>query len=125
MKTIIFISTMLLNALLCAQTPSQNPQLNAISPSGTSKKSEGFMQNSLDTWLQNDWEPTQEKLDSEEKVLSTSIEKPLELNATQEESPFKLQTYVDKWKRYNKEREKAPKSPSHVEKINALPAIGK
>lgn len=124
MKTVIFTSTLLLNALLYAQAPSQNPQLNAISPSGTAKK-EGLMQNSLDSWLENDWEPTQEKLDKKEKAHSSASAKPLEHNATQEEDPFKMQTYVDKWKRYNKEKENEPKSPSHVEKINALPAIGK
>lgn len=125
MKTVIFTAIVLLNALLYAQTPSQNPELNTISPSGTSQKSEGFMQHSLDTWLHNDWEPTQKKADNDEKMHSSSSAKSLEHNTTQEEDPFKLQTYVDKWKRYHKEKEKEPKSPSHVEKINALPAIGK
>jgi hypothetical protein len=98
---------------LMAQPPSQNSALNAISPDSNYKHKNTKMQNSLDSWLEDEWKPTQEK---EEKV--TKNEK------KEDNSSFKLQNYVDKWSAYNKEKEKEPKKESHLDKINSLPVIG-
>lgn len=47
----------------------------------------------------------------------------------EDNTPFTLQKYVDKWKSYLEKKEKMnegkPKEPSHVEKMNSLPVIGK
>jgi len=46
-----------------------------------------------------------------------------------DEKPFTLQKYVDKWKVYNENKEKMnegkPKEPSTIDKIQAMPVIGK
>lgn len=48
---------------------------------------------------------------------------------TEDNEPFTLQKYVDKWKDYLDKKEKMnegmPKEPSHAEMISHLPAIGK
>lgn len=43
---------------------------------------------------------------------------------TADDEPFTLQKYVDKWKAYN-DNKPASQEPSHTEKLNSLPAIGK
>jgi len=43
---------------------------------------------------------------------------------TADDEPFTLQKYVDKWKAYN-DNKPASQEPSHTEKVNSLPAIGK
>jgi len=112
MKSIFFI---LLFSTLLAKPPSQNATLNAISPDNNNKK-HGTLQNSLDNWLQNDWEPTQKKIEEKKSTPKKSQES---------NESFKLQTYVDRWEAYNKEKTKEPKKASHVEKLKTLPVIGK
>jgi hypoxanthine phosphoribosyltransferase len=109
MKKIILALTFIVS--LYAQTPSQNSALNSISPSSTEKKSNGAVQKSLDSWFKKDWEPTQKKIEVKEKENN--------------DSSFKLQTYVNKWEKYNKERASQPKKASHVEMLHTLPVIGK
>ncbi|MEA1919434.1 MAG: hypothetical protein U9N52_06290 [Campylobacterota bacterium] len=118
MKNLIYTSLLLANTLLFAQTPSQNSQLNAVSPSKASQKSDAYLQKSLDSWFQEDWEPAQKKSASEKEALHV---KKKESN----ESHFKLQNYVKKWEDYNKQKASEPKKASHVEMLNTLPAIGK
>ena len=103
---------------LLAQAPSQNSALKDISPSGTEKKSNSAMQNSLDNWLKEDWEPTQKKIEAEEKVSHVE-------GKENNDSNFKLQTYVNKWEKYNKKKAKEPKKASHAEMLNTLRVIGK
>lgn len=47
----------------------------------------------------------------------------------EDNTPFTLQKYADKWKSYLEKKEKMnegkPKEPSHIEKINGMPVIGK
>jgi hypothetical protein len=47
----------------------------------------------------------------------------------EDNEPFTLQKYADRWKAYLEVKEKMsagqPKVPSHLEKVNALPVIGK
>lgn len=85
------------------------------------KKTEGkgAMQQSLDTWLEEEWNPTFEN-DPEQ--------------AKQEESAnkhFTLQHYYDKRIKYlesEEEKQEAsgkPKEPAHYEKMESLPVIGK
>ena len=119
MKSIFLVLIFIITLL--AQVPSQNRALNSISPNFTIKKHDTNLQKSLDTWLKDDWEPTQKKIDSDKKALQEK-EKEKEKDNN---SSFKLQTYVDKWSEYNKEKAKEPKKASHIEMLNALPAIGK
>ncbi len=116
MKSILLSSTLVFT--LFAQAPSQNSALKSISPSGSQKNTPSAIQNSLDSWLRDDWEPAQKKNQEKEKSLHV---KEKEKNS----SSFKLQSYVNKWEKYNKEKASEPKKPSHVEMINSLPAIGK
>jgi len=118
-------------------TPSQNSALNAISPSTTASDKHvkyRYIQKETNIWLENEWEPLTEQNESVTK--SNNTHKGSELD-TQEQTikdennntVFTLQHYVDKTERYfeNKKKRDANKSsaPSHVEKINTLPAIGK
>jgi hypothetical protein len=115
MKSIFLVLIFIITLL--AQPPSQNGALNSISPSSHTKEHDNSLQKSLDSWLKDDWEPAQKKVKSEKKVLH--------VKEKEDNSTFKLQTYVDKWSQYNKEKASEPKKPSHVEMINSLPAIGK
>ena len=98
---------------LMAKPPSQNRALNSISPSNNAEK-KGTLQNSLDSWLKDDWEPTQKETKKESLHVKED-----------DNSSFKLQNYVDKWKRYSEKKASKPKKPSHVEMINSLPVIGR
>lgn len=155
-------------------TPSQNSNLQAISPSTTAASQGGAMQRSLDSWLKEEWnprmasEPTENtKKESDGTVVTTKTEptkisvstqtsdgKTVEkvTNATQittttkapdgsvttkteivpldeDNTPFTLQKYVDKWKVYNEKKEKMKegkeKEPANWEKLQKLPGIGK
>ena len=155
-------------------TPSQNSNLQAISPSTTAASEGGAMQRSLDNWLKEEWnplmasEPTENtKRQSDGTIITTKTEpttmsvtaqtadgKNIEkmTNATQittttqapdgsvttkteivpldeDNTPFTLQKYVDKWKVYHENKAKMnegkPKEPSHIEKMKSLPVIGK
>ncbi len=104
---LLIVSTL----ILMAQAPSQNRALNAVSPSGT--HSNGSMQNAFDDWLKDDWKPTQKKIQEKENKKENNS------------SSFKLQDYVDKWEKYNKEKALEPKKASHKEMLDTLPAIGR
>ncbi|HEX5329975.1 hypothetical protein [Sulfuricurvum sp.] len=155
-------------------TPSQNTNLQAISPSGTASSEGGAMQRSLDRWLKEEWNPLMAsqatentKQQSDGTVVTTKTEptkmsvttqtadgKTLEktTSATQittttkapdgsvttktevvpldeDNTPFTLQKYVDKWKDYLGKKEKMnegqPKEPANWEKLQKLPGIGK
>jgi hypothetical protein len=63
---------------------------------------------------------------SSDGTVSTSTEVvPLD----EDNTPFTLQKYADKWKEYLEKKAKMnegkPKEPSHVEQMEALPVIGK
>jgi len=99
-------------------TPSQNPSLNAVSPSVTAtSQSDGAMQKSLDTWTEEEWTPKTEGNSTVQEMHED------------DNSSFTLQKYVDKAGVYLDEKEKEeagkPKQPSHVEKMESMPVIGK
>ena len=99
-------------------TPSQNPALNAVSPSVTAtSEGEGIMQKKLDPWVEEEWSATVEK--------NSTIK---ELNED-EDRPFTIQEYVDKAGVYLNEKEKqkaeGSQKPSHVQEMEHMPAIGK
>lgn len=155
-------------------TPSQNSNLQAISPSTTAVSQGGAMQRSLDSWLKEEWnpmmasEPTENTKKQSDGTVITTKTTPTQMNVTtqtpdgktvqkmtnatqittttktpdgtvttkteivpldEDNTPFTLQKYVDKWKSYLEKKEKLkegqPKEPSHIEKINSLPVIGK
>ena len=148
MKTITYIALPFITLFILSAckssgepTPTQNSALNTISPSNTTKKS-GAMQNSLDSWLHNDWtpnvakdqkiqqkymkkksnNPTKAETKKEEKLIETK-------NKTEytedKERNFTLQEYVDKASVYIKAHEGDKKTPSHKEKMDQMPVIGK
>jgi len=179
MRQILVLSASLLLLGGCAAnntgaTPSQNNNLQAISPSTTASSTGGAMQRSLDEWLKEEWnplmasEPTENtKTQTDGTVITTKTEpttmtvstetsdgKTIQktTNATQittitkapdgtvtttteivplteDNEPFTLQKYADRWKNYLEKKEKMndgkPKEPSHAEMISHLPGIGK
>jgi len=116
-------------------TPSQNTNLQAVSPSGTAETEKGAMQRALDNWLKNEWTPmtatpsVEPTTAPEGKVITTTtaaVAEPVD------EKPFKLQTYADKWKKYHENQAKInegkPKEASNIENIEnieRMPVIGK
>lgn len=101
--------------------PSKNRALLRISPSTTASDDHEeyrYIQKSTNSWIQEEWEPLTEQNQSDTNC-----------NTSDTNSSFTLQYYVNKAGLYleNKKRHDANKTkvPSHTEKINALPAIGK
>lgn len=151
--TLILTTTAAFTLSSCAHSapvaPSQNDALNKISNS-KGKEKKGYMQEGLDTWLENDWVPAvsadakvQEKyMEKREdtKVSSITSQEELEANSSENLStqsqksqvkyveksnkPFTLQEYVDKTEAYMRAR-KTDVNNSHVEKLNSMPVIGK
>ena len=102
-------------------TPTQNDQLNAVSPSGKVSKKKGVLQQSYDAWEKEDWEPNIRE-SPRKKVHANkdaSSEATREANGT-----FTLQHYVDKWGRYLDEKQKQRTEPTQSEKMNSMPVIG-
>jgi hypothetical protein len=117
MKNSIKTITLILTALTlgaCSSgkvvNPSQNSALNSVSSSQKEKK--GAMQESLDNWLNKEWTPIIEK----DEVIKEKY--------SDEKRDFTLQEYVEKSEIYMKESNATTKN-SHVDKINAMPVIGK
>lgn len=91
-------------------TPTQNKELNAISPTNQDKK-DGAMQKSLDNWYEKEWTPSIEKNETIKKMDENKSRN------------FTLQEYVDKAGTYIKNKPKSDE-PSMKEKMDAIPAIG-
>ena len=135
-------------------SPSQNPSLQTVSPSSTAASEGGAMQRSLDAWLKEEWAPmTQSEpvttttkasdgtvvtvtKDSKQVVTTTTAPNGQVVTTTapaepepEDNTPFTLQKYADKWKVYHdnkaKMNEGKPKEPSHVDMMNTLPVVGK
>lgn len=114
-------------------SPAQNNELNSVSPTTLNKKP-GLMQNSLDNWLQNEWEPTVEKdPEIQKKYMKKEVVTQGEENTTStqkikyienKERAFTLQEYVDKAVAYQKAKPNDENS-SHVKQMESLPVIGK
>jgi len=133
-------------------TPSQNTNLQAVSPSGTAVSEGGAMQRSLDSWLKEEWTPLTEttlktttapdgtviQTKTEAAQVTTTTTAPdgkvvittkAVVTEPADEAPFTLQSLADKWKIYHEKQEKLnegkPKEASNVEKLERMPAIGK
>ncbi len=123
---------------LLAVTPSQNSALQAVSPLSSEKEQPGFMQQQLDNWFEKDWEPAQNPSKSESANSSLKAETPdinetnntfVEPKPSDEADSFKLQHYVEKWKKYNEakeqEREGQPPKAYLNDRMETMPVIGK
>ncbi len=122
-------------------TPSQNPTLNALSPSTTAVSEGGVMQRNLDSWLKEEWTPLTTPNAPKSSAPSTENDGVVRVNdggtaqqaavieGAEENSSSGLQKYVDKWKMYHENKEKMnegkPKEASNVENLEKLPVIGK
>lgn len=133
-------------------TPSQNNNLQAVSPSDTAVSEKGAMQRALDNWLKEEWTPltettiktttatdgtvTQIKTETTQVVTTTTAPDGKVVTTTKhvasepvDETPFTLQKYADKWKKYHeneaKLKEGKPKESSHIDYLDRMPAIGK
>jgi len=132
--------------------PSQNKALNSVAGK-TEKKKSGYMQQALDNWLKNEWEPvvagteaptgdTKVEIipneDGSAKLVETdtgvvlkelSVEqvkkqKEVQSKYKEEDRPFTLQEYVDKMSVYNATHT-TDEENSHTNKLNSMPVIGK
>ncbi len=115
-------------------SPSQNKSLQTVSPSTTAVSEGGGMQRSLDAWLKEEWTPMTKTVPVETKttapdgtvVTTTTI---VEVPEPENNEPFTLQKYADKWKVYHENKAKMsegkPKEPSHIEMMGTLPVVGK
>lgn len=132
--------------------PSQNQALNSVSGK-TEKKKSGYMQQALDNWLKNEWEPivagteaptgeTKVKIipneDGSAKLVESDTgvvlkeltaqqverQKEVQSKYKEEDRAFTLQEYVDKMSVYNATHITDEKN-SHVNKISSMPVIGK
>ncbi|MDP3302214.1 MAG: hypothetical protein Q8S36_09645 [Sulfuricurvum sp.] len=111
-------------------SPSQNPSLQAVSPNTAADSQGGTMQRSLDTWLKEEWTPLTAPVATRPKEDATQrVEVDSTASKAEDEKPFTLQSFADKWKVYHeneaKMKEGKPKEASHIDAVNALPAIGK
>ena len=114
-ENIIILSTLMIFGLNgCAidstLSPSQNTELNVVSESQSHK--EGYMQEHLDRWLKNEWEPTVKSVDKKYKKKK------------QKNKSFSIQEYVDKAILYHK-KHPLDENASYYNKLNHLPVIGK
>lgn len=131
-------------------TPSQNQSLNSISPAVKEKSNDGFLQKSYDKWEKEDWEPntapepsapeTPDQSPATQTVTAEPTEAPTPATVSNEEASvtatqtennasktFKMQDYVDKWGLYierKEQKEGNTTTPSNVEKLDTMPAIG-
>lgn len=121
-KKAYFLLPTLLFAVGCtAPSPEMKSELNNVSPAATGKvKEKGFIQNGLDEWLQNEWEPLTSKDSNETNISSNNVSNSSSITKER----FKLQDYVDKWNDYQDARKEQPKEPSHLEKVEEMPVIG-
>ncbi len=120
--------------------PSQNSALLSISPSPTATDEHEeyrYIQKNTNDWLENEWDPlTETKTSDVEKSNSPYNDNHKMIDSdsntsskNEDNSSTGLQYYVDKAAIYieNKEARDAnkTKAPSHVDKVNAMPGIGK
>jgi len=140
MKVTLTITAALSGLLLvgCASregvAPSQNSSLNAVSPSTTATSEGGSMQRSLDAWLKEEWTPLSAPANGANTTSATAVASPSAFSSAltvqpEDNSPFTLQKYADKWKTYHENKEKMkegkPKEASHIEMMQSLPVVGK
>jgi hypothetical protein len=119
--------------------PSQNSTLQSISPSktaGDDHEEYRYMQKNTNEWIENEWEPltegnatvTKNGEDNNTDTKSVTVSNEEEVTGD-DNSSTGLQYYVDKAGVYleNKKKRDAnvTKQPSHVDKVNAMPGIGK
>ena len=91
------------------------------------------MQQNTNKWIKDEWEPLTDSnvTTNEEKKIEevSTVTQSDQTSGDENNSSFTLQHYVDKASLYleNKEKHDANKTkvPSHVNKINTMPAIGK
>ena len=148
MENILNVSKLLISGVVVSSflgcnsvsnpTPTTNEALNNVSNSNAGKEEKGLMQKSLDGWMKSDWdkntkdfkkEQTQKKdeLHVEEENTKSPSKKKIasqKQNVKNKEDTRFLQHYVNKMEYHNKHT-KEDKTPSHVEELNKLPAIGK
>ena len=142
MKTLLIVTILLIFGGCASQnqpTPSKNDALNRISKSSADTEEKGYLQEHLDSWLQNDWEKNTEGFEKsdaqkatskkDEQVRKTDVTKvekketSVEKSSKEEDESFTLQHYVDKIKYYNEHKKSS--GPSHVEELEKMPVIGK
>ncbi|OHE00044.1 MAG: hypothetical protein A2W82_05580 [Sulfurimonas sp. RIFCSPLOWO2_12_36_12] len=115
MKKLLLLIPVAIMLNSCSQVdganPSQNKALNSVSGK-KEKEQSGFMQQSLDNWVKEDWTPRVEK--------DETIKKKNEDDSRN----FTMQEYVDKIAIYNKEQNSTLEE-SHTQKVNSMPIIGK
>ena len=124
MKQLISQSNLILSFLFlggCStyveKAPSQNDALNSVSKSNAKKEQSYWLQDQLDSFVEDEWNPTMQK----DKEIQ---EKYGEDKKTKEEKHFTLQELADKQAAYRKAHP-VDHSKSNVTKLESMPVIGK
>jgi len=119
--------------------PSQNSALQSFSPSktaGDDHEEYRYIQKNTNEWIEKEWEPLTEsnatvtKSGEDNNTVTEDVTNGnIEQTQIDDNSSTGLQYYVDKAGVYldnkNKRDANATKKPSHVDKVNAMPGIGK
>ncbi|MDD5157307.1 hypothetical protein [Sulfurimonas sp.] len=114
MKKILLLATALIFSgcsKINNQNPSQNSALSKIAGK-TQENDSGFLQKSLDGWIEKEWTPAVEKND---KIKDIN---------TNENRSFTIQEYINKIRIYNRDKNQTLED-SNIKKIDSMPVIGK
>ncbi|QSZ42641.1 hypothetical protein GJV85_11150 [Sulfurimonas aquatica] len=107
-------------------SPSNNSALNSVSPI-VKKEKAGFIQKTLDEFVEDEWTPTVSKDEKIQKKYMSQSKKASDeevIYIEKEDKNFTLQEIVDKSEAYFRAKP-ADHNNSHVKKLNNMPVIGK
>ena len=106
-------------------TNTKSYDMQNLSPT-IEKNENGYMQNALDNFLENDWTPTVSKNRTIQKkyMKEDSINENGTLQYIDKENGFTLQEYVDKAFAYS-DGKPNDENNSNVHKLEQMPVIGK
>ena len=126
----IFVITLSLSFLISCSNhtrtePSKNSTTHSVIPTVTKEKA-GFMQNALDSFLEDDWTPTvkSDKTIQKKYMKEDVVDENGTVEYVDTEDSFTLQEYVDKTAAYMQAKP-ADHEHSNVHKLEQMPVIGK
>jgi hypothetical protein len=104
-------------------SPTQNSVLNTVSNSSAQKKRSGFLQEEVDSWLHNTPKEEVSKKEEKQHIVKES-HKEVNVKTTQKQMSEKKGFLQEQLDAASKSMESDHSSPSHVEEMKTMPAIG-